>query len=853
MRLQLDATHKELRDKAPELLKALAGAVRAADPDLAENLENLLLDESLEKAQKPGKEPNLKFKVLRELQRQAKRQYQDQLQAMLDDVTKVLDSAVVQKSLTGESGAPEGDLLAKAGPFIGPRGGKWADPQHTIHWDEEKHGGKPQQLDLFADPAPQKKRSAREMVERMVSADAVKASWQGMSDVLGDLHQKLKSWHDGFDARLSRKKLVAQLDALEQEFLTQIPEPRIERVGGLEVETVDTTIEQQARDVGLQGIEWRRNHLLEKENGKYVFSMQSMREEPAMWAGLNQQRHGEDTVYEQGHGFTVYREPPQGALADEVRVWREKNWEKWEQHWRKEVAKQLADAAQLPKEHHELLAAAQVRTRFRVHKSVDNLRRRSITGLATVDRRLQRDTILITSAVDREAGLGATEDGTTLAHEIGHIVDFIVKRSSGTRLDEVLAGAVREDSDAAKGRVYIPGEQARAWATSRREWLAEAYRYVYRDGSRMMTTLQHEDFPNKLFRMTVDAEVKKTLERGVVLPTREVAGQVLNLPLPDAEELRAVAQGGQTPSPQTLESAPLDEVALVEQAHGAVKSEVVPAARRAVIAGADAASMKYLGAGGEAIIFTDKSGKAFKVSRRGDGKLRNEAGALKALQGTGLVPKLHSYDEERDVIVRDEVSGSAGTWGQDREIRAAYDKIVEKLKAADYSSPEYKEDSFVQDADGNWKMVDIGFVWPVGQRAVREFGQRMEKVTAQDDVWDLTSDLRQMVTNDEMTPEAGLQHLEKLERVFGKDQDFVSAARDSIESHQRWKVEAKKSLESTGFDYTEKVAQKDQARYTRIRAVLKQRGYTDADFDDEDGVLYGMSVNELVELINATD
>ncbi len=31
--------------------------------------------------------------------------------------------------------------LEKAGPYIGPKGGKWADPQHTIAWNQKKHGG----------------------------------------------------------------------------------------------------------------------------------------------------------------------------------------------------------------------------------------------------------------------------------------------------------------------------------------------------------------------------------------------------------------------------------------------------------------------------------------------------------------------------------------------------------------------------------------------------------------------------------------------------------------------------------------------------------------------------------------
>ena len=29
------------------------------------------------------------------------------------------------------------DTISKAGPYIGPRGGKWADPQHKIPWDDD--------------------------------------------------------------------------------------------------------------------------------------------------------------------------------------------------------------------------------------------------------------------------------------------------------------------------------------------------------------------------------------------------------------------------------------------------------------------------------------------------------------------------------------------------------------------------------------------------------------------------------------------------------------------------------------------------------------------------------------------
>jgi predicted Ser/Thr protein kinase len=45
---------------------------------------------------------------------------------MLKDIGKVLDRSLKKAE----------DNLEKAGPFIGPRGGKWADPQHKIPWKE---------------------------------------------------------------------------------------------------------------------------------------------------------------------------------------------------------------------------------------------------------------------------------------------------------------------------------------------------------------------------------------------------------------------------------------------------------------------------------------------------------------------------------------------------------------------------------------------------------------------------------------------------------------------------------------------------------------------------------------------
>lgn len=69
------------------------------------------------------------------------------------------------------------DELAKGGPYIGPRGGKWADAKHTIAWDPKKQGkAKQQQLVLFAKPSePKPEKPASEVkaeAEHQAKVDA---------------------------------------------------------------------------------------------------------------------------------------------------------------------------------------------------------------------------------------------------------------------------------------------------------------------------------------------------------------------------------------------------------------------------------------------------------------------------------------------------------------------------------------------------------------------------------------------------------------------------------------------------------------------------------------------------------
>lgn len=49
-------------------------------------------------------------------------------------------------------------------------------------------------------------------------------------------------------------------------------------------------------------------------------------------------------------------------------------------------------------------------------------------------------------------------------------------------------------------------------------------------------------------------------------------------------------------------------------------------------------------------------------------------------------------------------------------------------------------------------------------------------------------------------------------------------------------------------DFTKPIADKDSRAYERVKNVLKNHGYNDADFE-EGGELYGKSVNELIDLV----
>ncbi|MFA4944462.1 MAG: hypothetical protein WC789_07150 [Lentisphaeria bacterium] len=84
-----------------------------------------------------------------------------ELESLLDDIKMDQEEA--------DSTLGLGKSLEKGGPYIGPKGGLWEDPQHTRHWDPTEHQGK--QMGLFSAKAPATGDSAQQVEAKQLPPD----------------------------------------------------------------------------------------------------------------------------------------------------------------------------------------------------------------------------------------------------------------------------------------------------------------------------------------------------------------------------------------------------------------------------------------------------------------------------------------------------------------------------------------------------------------------------------------------------------------------------------------------------------------------------------------------------------
>lgn len=209
----------------------------------------------------------------------------------------------------------------------------------------------------------------------------------------------------------------------------------------------------------------------------------------------------------------------------------------------------------------------------------------------------------------------------------------------------------------------------------------------------------------------------------------------------------------------------LDEDQLLDDAHPAVRDVVLELAERAVAAGADPSRLEYVGAGMEGVTFRDGK-RAFKVSR-GERSLRNEADALSALRDADHpnVPRFYAYYPDLEVIVRQHIDGHPGGWGHQRQLHDVYLDISEVLHHADFSAPEYKEDSFVIDDRGHAYMVDLGFAYPIGKRGVATVREQVTDPSS--DPFMTFIDIAALTRDGALRYDEGRVLLDELRRTFG--------------------------------------------------------------------------------------
>lgn len=104
---------------------------------------------------------------------------------------------------------------------------------------------------------------------------------------------------------------------------------------------------------------------------------------------------------------------------------------------------------------------------------------------------------------------------------------------------------------------------------------------------------------------------------------------------------------------------------------------------------------------------------------------------------------------------------------------------------------------------------------------------------------------------DEIVPEPEEEDEDEEEEKSLKDEKpegFISAGKASLYVPDRIQKANSPQSEPLEYDHTKPVADRDEKGYQRIKAILKRKGYKEADFA-RGGSLYGYSTNQLLDLV----
>ncbi len=490
MRVVIEAEPGEAVAKASDLLKAIARDLAPASPEARAVLE--VLDDA--PAREKRKMRNRELEALRQ-----------NVAAIVAEELKELDAELL---------AIHEEDLSKA-LYIGPRGGKWADPQHTIPWHSPAIAQG--QRNLFEkEPIaaePEKPVDIERLADHITNHEAATKSWKLATEALDVAHRELVDWEmrtGRGGERLNRKKAAAELDRIESDFMAKLQKPQVVKVGGITVETIATGIEQHAAEILHVGLAWKRRALAND-------SAREIKKTFDRTVGLH--AHGEG--FGTGRKFVRFKEHNQDSqeLRDE---------------YRRGIARQLKDAAELPASHHALFEKGGVKIRMLGHGALYGSVGGNAAAIATFEDRTNHPLILMGpwSLFDAK---DEPEQGLTITHELGHIVEKLVttnfdrEATDGVNVLRMLReatgaekyqGAMRQTFDERNDDGI--GSHHYMWRRFDTEFLAEAYRYAYRNGGPMKTTLQHTDIDLPKFKALLDKAIENAMKQPLkVTPTHE--------------------------------------------------------------------------------------------------------------------------------------------------------------------------------------------------------------------------------------------------------------------------------------------------------------------------------------------
>jgi len=348
----------------------------------------------------------------------------------------------------------------------------------------------------------------RDLAAKIFDTEKGEAAHKAVSDALVACHRAIQAWDARVAGeRINRKKLNEALDEIEDLYWDTVPElkgmfgmPHYTEHLGLRFETQADSIVAHGWKIVEDALRWRKEGLNDKERG----ALRAFKGNPNIVWSRGLFYDSVRGVIEANEGLWLHRQP-----------WAEHGFQKRDRDkMRETMAQNIADLRQLPEAHRRLLKEDRTTVRVLVNGGRGQLEAAAHAGIEPHTAK-PLITMLHGSVYNTDEDL---EEHATLLHEVGHIVETLVarrnrvsRRQAEQRFRSQLEGQGTMERVQRK-RSRFDTERGRMWKRSINEWFAEAYRYVYSDGSEMLTDLQAGDFDHEAMRKHFDELVEWGLE-----------------------------------------------------------------------------------------------------------------------------------------------------------------------------------------------------------------------------------------------------------------------------------------------------------------------------------------------------